>query len=281
MSDKVGLIGVGALGLALLKRLRAAGKTVQAYDIAPTARRAAEDAGAVVVESPAAAAKDAAYIHVIVASDEQTLEATTGPQGLLAEARRGALVFLHSTTLPTTTKTVAEAAAAKGVAVLDATITGIPRVFEAGQGIFYVGGPKATVDAARGHLMQLGTAVHHFGPLGAGNVAKLAKNLYNGSERVLLAEMLNLAEAGGLDLRQFLDVLVSIHDKPAVAEWADNFTIENGHAVHRPTTNLFRKDVMLAAELSEIYRLDAPLTAGVARTARQWVASWAKLPKSL
>jgi 3-hydroxyisobutyrate dehydrogenase-like beta-hydroxyacid dehydrogenase len=279
MSNPVGLIGVGAMGRALLGRLRAAGRAVQAYDVAEPAQRAARDGGATLVASPAAAARGVALVHVIVVTDEQVIDAMTGRDGVLAGAAPGTLVLLHSTILPMTTERVAAAAAAQKVDVVDAPISAVPRRLEAGHGVFLLGGPQAPVDAARGHLLQLGEAVHHFGPLGAGNVAKLAKNLLSAGERIMLAEVLDLVAAGGLDLRQFLELERTTRAKPQAAEWERNFVIEDGHARHRPATNLFNKDVMLAAKLSQAYGLDAPLMQGAARTAARWVQDWAKRAK--
>lgn len=274
MPDRVALVGVGAMGRALLKRLRAAGKHVQAYDIDPAARDAAAADGAIVARSPAAAAQDATVVHVIVASDEDVLQATMGTDGVLAGASAGAIVLLHSTILPATTKTVADAAAGKGVHVLDAPVGGVPRRLEEGQSTFLLGGPADLVDSVRPHLLSIAKAVHHFGPLGAGNVAKLAKNLLNAGERVLLAEILRMVAAGGLDVRQFLDMQIATEKEPAVAMWSKNFSIVDGHAVPRPTTNLFGKDVRLAVELSRSLALDTPVTEGVGRTAAAWIAEW-------
>lgn len=277
MSDRVALIGVGAMGQALLHRLRTAGKQVRAYDASPEALQAAREGGASAAASPADAAQGAAYVHVLVASDDQTIEVTLAPDGVLAEAAAGTLMLLHGTILPATTQRIAEAAAEKSVDVLDAPIAAVPNRLAQGSATFLLGGPPALVEKARGHLLQLGEAVHHFGPLGAGNVAKIARALINAGERVLLSEVLAILEAGGIDQRQFM-----AHELAAarsnLARWDRNFIIEDGHARHRPATNLFNKDVMLAAKLAETYEIDAPLTRGAARTAARWVQEWAKLP---
>lgn len=276
MPEQVALIGVGAMGRALLSRLSTAGKEVLAYDIAPAAQQAARDGGAVVMPSPAAASRNAYYVHVMVASDEQTTQAVLGAGGVLETATPGTLVLLHSTVLPTTTRRIAEAAAKINVDVIDAPITAVPRQLEAGKAAFMVGGPQALIDKVRGYLLQLGDGVHHYGPLGAGNVAKLARAMLNAGERVLIAEVLAIVEAGGLDPRQFLQIENAAGRPSKLSLWEDIFIIENGHARHRPATNLFNKDVQLAAKLAESYDLDAPMSQGAARTAKQWVKEWSK-----
>ena len=100
MTDTVALIGVGAMGKALLSRLQVAKKNVRAFDIAEAGREAARAGGAEVVGSAAEAARGAAYIHLFVRTDEEEIEATLGPKGVLAEASAGALLILHPTVLP-------------------------------------------------------------------------------------------------------------------------------------------------------------------------------------
>lgn len=277
MPEQVALIGVGAMGRALLTRLRAAGKQVRAYDVVPAAREVAREGGATIAACPAEAARDASHVHVMVASEHDTTEVMLGPDGVLTTAAPGTLVFLHGTILPETTRRIADAAAKGQVDVLDAPITAVPKRLEQGEAAFMVGGPPALVDKARGYLLQLGDAVHHYGPLGAGNVAKLARALLNAGERVLIAEVLMMLEAGGLDPRQFLQIETSAARPSKLSLWEDIFVIENRHARHRPATNLFNKDVLLAAKLAGSYGLDAPMTQGAARTAKQWVEAWAKM----
>ena len=279
MSDRIALIGVGAMGRALLSRLREAGKTVQAYDVADAARQAARDGGATLSASPAEAARGASHVHVIVASDEQVDQVMLGPDGVLAGAAPGTMVLLHSTILPSTTQKIAETAAKSKIDVIDAPITAVPTRLEAGHGVFLLGGTAAQVEAVRGHLMSLGENVHHFGPLGAGNVAKLAKALINAGERVLINEALDLAASGQLNLEQFLEMERATGNEGPVMRWERIYAIENGRARHRPASNLFNKDIVLAAKLAEANRLDAPMTQGAARTSARWVQEWSKPPK--
>jgi 3-hydroxyisobutyrate dehydrogenase-like beta-hydroxyacid dehydrogenase len=229
MADMVGLVGVGAMGSALLTRLHKAGQQVQAFDLTEAARKRAQEAGATPVDSAAAAAKGARYIHVFVRSDAEVIEAVLGAKGVLAGAEPGSVVFLHSTILPTTTRQVAEAAAKRQIQVIDAPITAVPAKVQAGEATFLVGGPEELVKTVRPHLESLGKGMHHFGPLGAGNVAKLVKNLTNGTERVMIAQALMLAEAGGIDARQMLAVMQAEDHGSIVHSWEKAFTVENGH----------------------------------------------------
>jgi 3-hydroxyisobutyrate dehydrogenase-like beta-hydroxyacid dehydrogenase len=274
MSDQVALVGIGAMGLILLKRLRILGKEVRAFDVLPAAMQRAREAGAQTANSPAEAARAASYIHVIVPNDEQIVEVTLGHDGVLKEASPGALLLIHSTIMPQTTQRIAEAAARKQVDVLDATITGVPARLEAGDAQILVGGPDALVERSRDYLQKLIGKVHHLGPLGAANVAKLAAAFVAGANRVVLSEALAIVEAGGLDPEQFLNVLREVGSPLPADRWEEIFVIKDGHAWHRPSTNLFRKDVGLAAKLAQAYDLDAPVTRGVAQTAQRWVKEW-------
>ena len=274
MSDRVALIGIGAMGLVLLKRLRLLGKAVHAFDVAPAAIQKARDAEAQIANSPAEAARGASHIHIIVAKDEQLAEVTLGPEGVLKGASPSALLLLHSTVMPQTTRRIAEAAAQAKVDVLETTITGVPSRLEAGNAHVLVGGPDALVNRSRDYLQKVIGPVHHFGPLGAANIAKIAAALVSGANRVVLAEALSIVEAGGLDPAQFLNVLREVGAKLPAERWEEIFVIKDGHAWHRPSTNLFRKDVGLAAKLAQEYGLDTPVTNGAAQTALRWVREW-------
>jgi 3-hydroxyisobutyrate dehydrogenase-like beta-hydroxyacid dehydrogenase len=275
-SDMVGLVGAGAMGVALIARLRLAGKSVRAYDTSPERLALARDGGAETVDSPAAAACGAPYVHIFVASDEQVIESCLGPAGALAGAAPGTVVFLHSTILPATTRRVAEAAAGREIEVLDAAVTAVPARVQEGEAVFLVGGPDAVVHAARPHLLALGRDVQHFGPLGAGNVAKLAKNMINAAERVTLSEALAMTEMGGIDARQFLEMLRASDSGSAIARWEKMFTVAGTHADPKPATNLFNKDVLLADRFAQDSRLDLPMVRGAAATAVRWVRKWAE-----
>lgn len=280
MIKTVGLVGAGAMGQALLHRLGLAGVKVRAYDISETCLEAARKKGAEAAGSSVAAAHGTDAVHVFVRTDEEAWEASAGPDGALAGMAPGTVLLLHSTILPETTRRIAEAAAARSIEVLDAPVTSVPRGVYAGEAVFLAGGAQDTFDRVKPHLQALGERVYYFGPLGSGNVAKIAKNLASAIERVAAAEIVWLAEAGGLEPRAFFEMMRAEHTHPVMQRWDSTFTIENGHAVPRPASNLLNKDVGLAAEFAAARGLTARVTRGAAETAAEWVAQWQKDSKA-
>ena len=277
MTMRVGLIGVGLMGAALMSRLFAAGREVQAFDVSEERMALARAKGAATVASAADAARGVDFVHVFVRTDDELYDVTAGSGGVLAAAKPGAIIFLHSTVMPDTSRRIArESGRAR---VIDAPVTAVPRVVAAGNAVFLMGGADEDAAVATPYLQPLGRAVHHFGPVGSGNVAKIAKNLINANERVALAEVTSIVEAGGLDVKQFLEMAAAIDQGSTVSRWQGAFTMQGNHAAPRPASNLLNKDVGLAAELARSLGLDAPMTRSAAATAKVWVTGWEK-PKN-
>ncbi|MDH3242297.1 MAG: NAD(P)-dependent oxidoreductase [Alphaproteobacteria bacterium] len=273
MTETVGLIGFGAMGAALFERLKRAGRDVRAYDVAEDRMALAREAGAKTVPSPAAAATGTRCVHVFVRTDAQARDAVLGPDGVLAAAEAGTVVFLHATINPETTKEIAREAAKQDVTVLDAAVTAVPAKVRAGEAIFLVGGSEDAVSANRHYLEPLGAEVIHFGPLGAGNTAKIAKNLLNAAERILLFEVMEVAAAGGLDLGKFMKMAVAADHGSNISRWDRSLEIVDNQPVAKIVGNIFTKDIVLAGELVETLGMPAPITRGAAATAAVWVAA--------
>lgn len=274
MGERVGLIGVGAMGTALLSRLHAAGREVQAYDISVERMEVARAAGAHTVASAAEAARGVPFVHIFVRTDGELMDVTTGGGAVLAAAAKGAMVFLHSTVMPEISRAIDAAARERGVRIIDAPITAVPRVVSEGNAVFLLGGDQADAAIAVPYLEPLGRAVYHFGPVGSGNVAKIAKNLINANERIALAEVAALVEAGGLDVVKFLDMAAAIDRGSTVGRWQSTLSVEENHVAPRPASNLYNKDIGLAAELASELGVSAPMTQAAADTAKVWVEGW-------
>ena len=102
--EKIGFVGTGAMGSALLSRLKLANVQATAFDIAPAAMEAARKEGAQTATSAKAVAQASTIVDVVVRTDQEVLDCTMGKDGILEGAAPGTLVLLHSTIRPTTTK---------------------------------------------------------------------------------------------------------------------------------------------------------------------------------
>jgi 3-hydroxyisobutyrate dehydrogenase-like beta-hydroxyacid dehydrogenase len=258
--EKIGFVGTGAMGSALLSRLKLADVTATAFDIAPAAMEVARKEGAQTAASAKAVAQAATIIDVVVRTDQQVLECTMGNDGILAGAAPGTLVLLHSTIRPTTTKKIAQAAAETRVYVIDACMTAVPSVVRQGGLTFLVGGQKTLFDRAKPHLMNMAKDAVYMGPLGCGNVTKLFKNMVTASESLIVYEALQIAKAAGIDYRAALDLMQKTKSQSILDRWETRFDLSGGDLKFNPGTNLYDKDLPLAAEVGKALGANIPVT---------------------
>ncbi len=258
--EKIGMVGVGNMGSALLERLRLAGESAITYDVAPQARDRARELDASVAESSADVARASTIVDVVVRTEQDVLDATLGPGGVLEGAAPGTLVLLHSTILPRTTRKVAAAAEPRGVHVIDACMVGVPAVVRAGNLNFVVGGPAELFERAKPHLLKMSQAAHHVGPLCSGNIAKLIKNMTTGAEALILEEAVRIGAAGGLAPRDTLALFKEVYSGTVLNRWETAFVFEDGKLPRPPGRgNLYEKDIPLAVALAHDLGVMAPI----------------------
>jgi 3-hydroxyisobutyrate dehydrogenase len=258
--ETIGIVGVGAMGSALMERLKLANIAATAFDIAPAAVDAARALGARIAASAKAVAQASTIMDVVVRTDQEVLDCTIGKDGILEGAQAGALVLLHSTIRPETTKRVAEAAHARNVYVIDACMTAVPRIVRQGGLTFLVGGPVELVERARPHLLRMAKDVMHMGPLGTGNVAKLIKNLVTASEGLIVYEAIRIGQAGGIAYRDALEMMQKTRSESVLNRWQERFDLAGAEPKFKAGVNVYDKDIPLAAELGKSLGLDTPVT---------------------
>jgi 3-hydroxyisobutyrate dehydrogenase-like beta-hydroxyacid dehydrogenase len=263
--EKIGFIGTGAMGSALLSRLRLADVKALAFDIAPSGLAAARAEGAEIATSAKSVAQASSLIDIVVRTDQEVLDCLLGRDGVLEGAAPGSLVLLHSTIRPTTTKKVAEAAADKRVNVIDACMTAVPAVVRQGGLTFLVGGQKALFERAKPHLLKMAKEAIHMGPLGCGNVTKLFKNMVTASEALVVYEALQIAKAGGIRYQAALDVLQRTKSTHILERWETRFKIAGDQMKFNPGTNLYDKDLPLAAEVGKSLGAEIPVVEALAQ----------------
>jgi 3-hydroxyisobutyrate dehydrogenase-like beta-hydroxyacid dehydrogenase len=258
--EKIGFVGTGAMGSALMSRLKLANVQATAFDIAPAAMEAARKEGAQTATSAKAVAQASTIVDVVVRTDQEVLDCTMGKDGILEGAAPGTLVLLHSTIRPTTTKKIAQAAAETRVYVIDACMTAIPSAVRQGGLTFLVGGQKELFDRAKPHLMNMAKDAVHMGPLGCGNVTKLFKNMVTASEALIVYEALQIGKAAGIDYKAALDLMQKTKSQHVLDRWDMRFDLTGGDLKFNAGTNLYDKDLPLAAEVGKALGATIPVT---------------------
>jgi len=197
--SQIGFIGLGIMGKPMARNLLKAGHSLIVYDLRPGPLMELREAGA----TPAASCRDAAgqsEIVITMLPDGRDVEvAILDPDGVLAGARKGALIVDMSSISPTVSQKVAAACAAQGVDFLDAPVSGgEPKAIDGTLAIM-VGGAPTAFEKARPILEKMGSAVTLTGPVGAGNTTKLANQIMVACNIAAMGEALVLATRAGLD----------------------------------------------------------------------------------
>src|SRR5438105_1813286 len=170
----IGFIGMGHMGSHMAPRLIAAGYHLTVYD--RTREKAQAIKGATVAETPKEAAAHSDVVISIVANDAALEEVMFGPNGVLAGTHAGSVIIDMSTVSPSTTRRLSQAAQEKGVAMIDAAVSGsVPQV-EQGSLVIFVGGERETYQRCKPILDILGQNSFYMGPSGMGTTMKLVVN---------------------------------------------------------------------------------------------------------
>lgn len=204
---KVGFIGIGNMGSNMCAHLQKKDHELILYDPNTDALKDLLAGGAKSVNSPAEVAKQADRVFTMVPLPTDVLKVYTGPDGIIANAKKDAILIDSSTVDPETSKKIESQASAKGIRFVDAPVTGAVPAARAGTLTFIVGGPKETVDELRELLLCMGKNVIHCGTTGMGSVAKLCNNMMLAISMIGTAETLNMARRLGLDPKLMTDIL--------------------------------------------------------------------------
>jgi len=195
---KIGFIGLGIMGRPMAKNLIAAGyQLVVADKFAPTDDLVA--LGALSAVTNAEVARQADVVITMLPNSPHVLEAVIGPDGVLEGAHEGLILVDMSSIAPAASAKVAEAAKAKGVAFLDAPVSGgEPKAIDGTLAIM-VGGGSEDFEIVRPLLDVLGAGATLVGPVGAGNVVKLANQVIVALNIAAVSEAFVLATKAGVD----------------------------------------------------------------------------------
>lgn len=248
---QVGFIGLGIMGKPMARNILRAGMPLTIFARQPERVRDLVDEGAALVMSPAAVARASQVVITMLPNAPDVEAVVTGPSGLLEGAAAGTTIIDMSTIAPTASRQLAETCASRGVAFLDAPVSGGSIGAERGTLSIMVGGDRAAFEQCRAVLEAMGRAeaIFYVGPSGSGEVVKLANNLLCGVIAAASAEALVLGVKNGVDVL----ALAQIIGASSGASWQLSNAIPprvwDGSFTPGFMTDLLLKDLGLALDL--------------------------------
>lgn len=274
---QVGVIGIGNMGLAMALRLQDRGHAVTVRDIDPAREALAAEAGCRVAGSPAAAAHGCEVLIVAVVDAPQVRAVLGGSDGAWATLGRGSTLLLCPTIAPGDVEAAAAEAAAHGVGVLDAPMSGGPLRAREGRMSLMVAGEDTAFDRCQGLLHDLADPVFRVGRrAGDGARTKLVNNLLAAINLAGATEAMALALRLGLDPATTLEVI----ERSSGQSWIGSDRLRRALAEdHRPAAHLalLAKDSRLA--LVEAHRAGLPVPTGEAAAGQFAAAAAAGLSR--
>lgn len=258
----IGFIGLGAMGQVIVPRLLAAGYVVTGWN--RTAERAAPliEQGMAWADDPATVARASDVVFSIVTDGAAVRRVALGDDGVIAGLTPGGVYVDMGTIAPDVTRAVAGVFAERGLAMLDAPLSGSPVTVRQGNASLMVGGDKAAFERVEPVLRAIGPKVTYIGASGQASTMKLAVNSLLMVEVIAFGEAVALAEKGGVAREIALDAVLKSVTAAPVLGYRGPFILE-GQMPETPLADvtLQQKDMLLVLEMARKFGSPAPLAA--------------------
>jgi len=261
MTERIGFIGLGGMGLPMAKRVRSCG-----YDVTVCGHIRREpieemkSLGATEANNPKEVAHASDIVITMLRNDDDTGEVVLGQNGVLEGIKDGGGIIMTSTLSPNFVRKVADAGKSKNLKVLDAPATGADmRSAEHGKLNFMVGGSKNTVEEYRSLLESMGRILY-CGELGMGQIVKLTDNMTFLMTMSATFEALTWGIENGADEETLVEFMKN--------GCGNSWTIQNWDFVRKvnvepppPITALGKKDLDYALRIARDLKLPCPIAA--------------------
>ena len=257
MSHSIAFIGTGVMGRSMAGHLLKAGHTLHVFNRTRARAEALLDAGAHWHDSAGAAATEANFVFTIVGFPADVEETYFGPDGVLARAKPGAVLVDMTTSSPLLARRIAAAAQAKGLAALDAPVSGGDVGAREARLVIMVGGDAAAFERAKPLFELMGKNIALHGGAGAGQHCKMANQISIASIMMSWCEALTYAQKAGLDPVRVIESIGG----GAAASWSLNNLAPRalkGDFAPGFYVKHFLKDMRIALESAEAMKLDLP-----------------------
>jgi len=251
--QKIGMVGLGKMGLPMARHLLAKGFKVAGCDPVEQARMAARAAGVSIADSPCELANLSDLVIVVVGFDSEVETVAFGKAGVAEAAKRGLIVALGSTVAPRYAKKLAERLAATGMVLLDIPLARGEAAAIAGKLLIYGAGDENAFEACRPAFAAFASDIFHLGAAGAGQVGKMVNNLILWACVSANDEGLRLGEALGVDAAKLKEAL----SHGSAQNWAMDSSAE------RSGMPWAEKDMRIVLHEADLARLSLPLSGTV------------------
>ena len=259
---RLGFIGLGNMGGELVPHLLAAGHVVNAYARGERSRAQAARLGLKPLAAPADVAAASEVVFTMVTTGDDVESVAIGANGIAAGAARGLIHVDMSTISPAITRRIGERLGQQGLVMLDAPVSGGVVAAKAATLTFFVGGETATFERVRPLLQCMGKTVFHMGPLGTGQVTKLANQIAQLACLQGAAEALLFAKEQGADTAKVREAVMTGYGASRMLDVLGKKMVERDFAAGIVAA-LHHKDIGVALALANDAGLPLPITAQV------------------
>jgi 3-hydroxyisobutyrate dehydrogenase len=257
-NERVGIVGAGRMGLAMLRHLVKKGYAVTVCDISDKQREVARGLGATVVSTPAEVGKASDIVILGVGYDDEVEDVVFGNNGLFESMPHGSIIAVSSTAKPDNMKALAERVAVKGIEVMDAPICRGRFAADSGTLLALVGGKPEVVERARPVYATFASDFVHLGEVGNGQVGKAINNMMLWFNACGVMEAGRLAEKTSVDMVKLRDALLtSSAASDSLKEW------------DRVSFTWAMKDMQIVSDMTDKAGLSLPLTGAIKEVVKE------------
>ena len=268
----IGLVGLGLVGQAIATRLLAAGYAVHGFDLRDEARAGLQSLGGTAMSSVRAVGAACHCVLLAVFDTNDVLSVLERDDGLLAPGHAVQCVIDCSTGTPEMLQALAARLQARGIALLEAPLSGSSQQIAAGEATQLLGGDADTISRWVQVLDAIARQRVHVGVAGMAARAKLATNLVLGLNRAVLAEGMAFAESQGIAPEAFLSLVLATPARSAAAETKGPLMV-SGRFEPQSRIRQHLKDVGLMLEAARAAGQPLPLSETHARLMRDAIAA--------
>jgi len=254
---RVGFIGLGSQGAPMAQRIALGGHSLTIWARREASLEPFGKTAVSVASTPSQLGAESDVVGICVVNDDDVENVLLRPDGVIAGMTAGGVIAIHSTIRPDTCLRLADAAAAHGVAIVDAPVSGGGPAAAERRLLVMVGGAEADVARCRPMFETFGNPVIHLGPLGTGQIAKLLNNFVFTAQLAAALDTYAFAGALGMDRAAVARVLANGSGGSRAAGFiaATNF---DPTGLSRVAVPLLRKDLGIMLEVARDRSAEAP-----------------------